>query len=226
METKINLKQEQLNTINRPTYRYNLAAKFFFLMMDLIAGKKTTLSKAKLLEILACIPYREWEIKKYYTTTRKYKKYNQVTQAQSIIEWGREAQDNEYNHLLIIHEKMKEDGEKEAWYLSLPIVFCVVFAYVILSKLVALISIKSAFHFNAQFEDHAEHIYAHFVSDNSQLETQKVTNLFVKKYADFDNWADVFRRIGLDERNHRNNSFFYCGKEEHIVSYIGMPKIK
>ena len=55
------LKKEQQATTNRPRYRYSLAAKVFFLSMDLITGKKITLPKVKLIEILASIPYRSWE---------------------------------------------------------------------------------------------------------------------------------------------------------------------
>jgi len=62
------------------------------------------------------------------------------------------------------------------------------------------------------------------VNDNPEWETQPLTNDLVKKYADVENWADVFRRISLDERDHRNNSFYFCGKPEFIVKYEGMPK--
>jgi hypothetical protein len=34
----------------------------------------------------------------------------------------------------------------------------------------------------------------------------------------------VFKRIGLDERDHMNTSFFFCDNEELIVKYEGMPK--
>ena len=33
--------------------------------MDMLAGKKTTLAKAKLVENLAPIPYRAWETREY-----------------------------------------------------------------------------------------------------------------------------------------------------------------
>lgn len=37
--------------------------------------------------------------------------------------------------------------------------------------------------------------------------------------------AEVFRRIGLDERDHMNNSFVLCGKPEHVVKYEGMSDL-
>lgn len=185
--------------------------------MDLIAGKKHSLSKAKLVEILASIPYREWEIKKYFSLTRNFRNATKIDEANSIIKWSREAQDNEYMHLLIIHEKMKEEGMKDAWYLSSFVVFFIMYSYVFISKILKCVSLKSAFYFNAQFEDHAERVYAEMVKDNPEWETQPLTNELIKKYADVENWADVFRRISLDEREHRNNSFYFCGKPEFIV---------
>ncbi len=222
---EIDLKKEQQASLNRKRYDYTIIARFFFFGMDLLAGKKNTLSKAKLLEVLASVPYREWEMKKYFTITRSFRNAAKVKQAEGIIEWSREAQDNEYMHLRVIHEKMKEENMKDAWYLSPFMVFFIVYTYVFISKLVKYASLRSAFHFNAQFEDHAEHVYAGLVNEHPEWENELLNNELVKIYANVTNWADVFRRIGLDERNHRNNSFYYCGKNEYIVTYDGMPEI-
>ena len=88
-------------------------AKFLFGTLNLVAGKKHSLPKAKLLEILASIPYREWEMKKYVSLSRNFRNATKIDEANAIINWGREAQDNEYMHVLVIHEKMKEDGIKD-----------------------------------------------------------------------------------------------------------------
>ena len=209
----IDLKKEQKASLDRPRYKYSLAAKAFFWSMDLITRKKTTLGKAKLLEMLAGIPYRSWEIRQYGRMTRRYRNQVVVDEAHKIMMWGREAQDNEYWHLRVINEKMKADGVKDPWYLFPLIPFIMVGSYVLLTRLMALICIRSAFRFNAQFEDHAEHVYAQ----------QPVNNKTVKEYADLPTWGDVFRRIGLDERDHMNNSFIFCGKPECVVEYEGMP---
>ena len=50
-----------------------------------------------------------------------------------------------------------------------------------------------------------------------------MTSGLVQQYGAFDSWADVFRRIGLDERNHMNNSFTFAGRPECVVTYQGMP---
>ncbi len=221
----IDLKKEHSLSIHRPRYKYSLAAKIFFGLMDVVTGKKITLSKVKLIETLASIPYRAWEIRQYSRLTRFYRKKELVDRAKKILDWGREAQDNEYWHLLVINEKMKEENMKDAWYLKQPIPALLVFSYVLFSRGLAACNINRAFLFNAEFEDHAEHVYAKFVEDHPEWEEQNVLTKKIKGYGKFENWADVFRRIGLDERDHMNTSFHFYGKPENIVKYDGMPKL-
>ena len=221
----IDLKKEQTASRERLRYPYSFPARFFFWSMDRITGKKTTLAKAKLIEMLASIPYRAWEFRQYARMTRCYKNPDCVQKANDIVMWSREAQDNEYWHLLVIHEKMKQDGIRDPWYLFPMIPFLIIATYVFITRTMALFNIRRAFLFNAEFEDHAEHTYAEFVEDNPQIETEPVNNDKVKAYCSCSNWADVFRRIGLDERDHMNNSFVLCGKPELVVRYEGMPDL-
>lgn len=221
----INLKNEQQATLATSRYNYSLMAKMFFAGMNIVAGRRDDLPKAKLLEILASIPYRVWEVRHYYKLTGKFRNTVKVQKFQTVVNWGREAQDNEYTHLLVIHEKMKEDGIKDKWYLNPFITFFVVLSYVIIARLMAFFSQKRAFLFNAEFENHAELIYAQLVQNNPQWEEQNLKNRLVKEYADVENWADVFRKISLDERDHMNHSFKFCGKPEYIMKYEGMPDV-
>jgi hypothetical protein len=226
-QTKIDLKREQQASLARPRNKYSLAARFFFLSMDWVAGRKTTLAKAKLLEMLASIPYREWEAHQYGRLTRGYRNSGLIQHACRIIRWGREAQDNEYEHLLVIEEKMKVEGLSDPWYLVWPIPWLMVWSYELLARLLAWVSLRRAFLFNAEFEDHAEHVYAQFVVENPAWETQDVHSAYVTAYSrEVDTWADVFRRISLDERDHRNRSFAYGGKRECVVRYEGMPELE
>ena len=164
------LKKEQKASSERPRYRYSLAAKGFFLTIDLITGNKITLPKVKLIETLASIPYRSWETRQYARMTRWYRDRALVHEARKIMEWAREAQDNEYWHLLVANEKMKEDGIKDSWYLFPPVPLLMVGFYAVLMHVMALISIRRAFLFNAEFEDHAEHVYAQFVEEHPEWE--------------------------------------------------------
>jgi hypothetical protein len=155
---------------------------------------------------------------------RRFQDKAYVADAQSVITWARDAQDNELWHLLAVTEKMKADGIKDAWYLTPPIPALVMGAYWIFARLLATVSIKRAFLFNAEFEDHAEHNYAHFVADHPEWDAQLVGSALVAAQGEFDSWGDVFRRVGLDERDHMNHSFRLAGKPEHVVAYAGMPQ--
>ena len=220
METRPpDLKAEQQATLQRARYPYTFLAQVFYYGMDLFAGKATTLSKAKLLEIFAGVPYRAWELRHYGRMTRRYGDRELVRRSWDVIAWAREAQDNEIWHLFVINEKMKAEGEKDAWYLTPPIPALMMRVYWGLVRLMAWLNMDRAFLFNAQFEDHAEHNYAQLVKDHPQWDTQPVTSELVHEYGCFATWGDVFRRIGLDEREHMNHSFGFAGRPEYIVDF-------
>ena len=219
------LKKEQTASSKRPPYRYSLAAKVFFWSMDLFTGTKVTLPKIKLIEILASIPYRSWETRQYTRMTQHYRDRALVQKSSEIMMWAREAQDTEYWHLLVVNEKMKLDGIKDPWYLVPPVPLLMVGFYAAIMHLMAMFSIRRAFLFNAEFEDHAEHVYAQFVEEHPEWEQQPVNDELMKGHLKLPSWADVFRRIGLDERDHMNMSFRFCDKSECVVNYDGMPEI-
>lgn len=219
------LNKEQTASSKRPPYRYSLTAKVFFWSMDLFTGNKTTLPKVKLIEILASIPYRSWETRQYKRMTQHYQNRTLVQESSEIMMWAREAQDTEYWHLLVVNEKMNVDGIKDPWYLVPPVPLLMVGFYAAIMNVMAMISIRRAFLFNAEFEDHAEHVYAQFVEDHPEWEQQPVKNDLMKGHLNLSSWADVFRRIGLDERDHMNMSFRLSGKPECVVDYDGMPEI-
>lgn len=221
----IDLVREQEATLRRPRLTYSLAARLFFLSMDMVTGTRTTLPKAKLIETLAAIPYRAWEHRQYLRMTGGYKDDQLVKGARLLTTWSREAQDNEYWHLLVLEEKMKEDGLADPGYLTAPIPYFMVLFYRLLTWTMALADIRRAFLFNAEFEDHAEHVYAQAVKDHPEWERQPVGSEAVRGYGEFATWADVFRRVGLDERDHRNVSFLAGGKPEEVARYQGMPAV-
>jgi len=191
--------------------------------MDMLTGKKTTLAKAKLVEILAPVPYRAWERRERRRVTRQQGDGELGHEAGAIMRWGKEAQDNEHWHLLLIGEKIREDSAKEPWYLSPPLPSLMVAPYALLTWTMARVGIRRAFLLNAEFEDHAEHTYAQMVQDHPEWEDQPVESAVVQGYGSFRSWADVFRRVGLDERDHMNNSFVFAGRPEHVVEYEGKP---
>ncbi len=222
-QVQIDLKREQQASRVRPRYPYSAAARVFFVSMDMLTGKKTTLAKAKLVEdpgpgAVPCVGEAR-------PCARETSRGDQrlVQEVGAIVRWGREAQDNEHWHLLLIEEKIREDATKQAWYLSPPLPSLMVAPYALLSWTMARVGIRRAILLNAEFEDHAEHTYAQLVEDHPEWEGQPVESTVVQGYGSFRSWADVFRRIGLDERDHRNNSFRFAGLPENVVEYDGMP---
>lgn len=223
-QTEIDLKAEQEASKARLRYQYSLPVRFMVTSMDMVAGRRTSLAKAKLLEILASIPYREWERRGYARMTAAYGEQAVVERARRIAAWGHEAQDNEHWHPRIIHEKMTEDGLRNAWYEARPVAALVVWSYTLMAGMLARISLRQAFLLNAELEDHSEHAYADFVAEHPELESQPVESTVVRQWTDASSWADVFRRMGLDERNHRNQSFVACGRGDLVIRYAGMPE--
>ena len=222
----VDLSKEQQASAARPHYRYSALARFFFRSMDMLAGEEDTLFKARLIEALAPIPYRAWENRQYGRMTGRSADEALVRQARSIAAWGQEAKDNEYQHVTVLNEKLREEGVPDPRYLRPPLPWLMIGSWAVLQWVMSRVDIRRAFLLNAEFEDHSEHVYAQLVQDHPEWQDQPVTSAIVQEYGSFDSWADVFRRIGLDERDHMNNSFVFAGRPEHIVEYEGMPPIR
>lgn len=219
---KVDLRKEQQATLARPHMKYTGMARMLFKAMDAAYGRATVLPKVRLLEVLARIPYQAWETRQYSRLSTQYHRADAVQRAREVIEWGREAQDNEFWHLLVIEARMRRDGVREGWLWQdvAPRVAC--FKYAAFSRLMARLDIRRAFYMNAEFEDHAEHVYMQFVQDHPELDDQKVDCDIAQAHpaGPFETWGDVFRRIALDERDHMNNSLKHCGLSDRIVPYV------
>ena len=223
-EDGIDLKREQQATLARPRYDYSPVTRAMVRGMDAMAGAETTVFKARIVETLAPIPYRAWENHEYGRLSRNYGDDALVREADAVLRWGREAQDTEYQHLRVIGAKLREGGDQGPRRLSRPMPDLMAGSWALMSRTLALASMRRSFLLNAEAEDHAEHYYADLVQAHPEWEELPVTSEAVREYGEFACWADVFRRIGLDERDHRNASFAFAGMPEFIVSYEGMPE--
>jgi hypothetical protein len=223
VDAVIDLQKEQGAALARPRLAYSSATRAAVRGMDAVAGAETTLLKARIVESLAPIPYRAWENREYGRLGRHYGDDALVSRAEELMRWAREAQDKEYLHLRVIAAKLREDGERDPRHLARPVPELMIGSWAVLSRTLARVSIRRAFLLNAEAEDHAEHYYAELVGLHPEWEEQPVTSEVVRGYGSFGCWADVFRRIGLDERDHLNASFAFAGTPERIVSYEGMP---
>lgn len=200
------LKSEQEKTLATPRMRYDLLARLLFLGMDVFYGRARRLSKFKVLEVIARVPYQSWEHVAYIAMTHTYGEPNFARRIFDFVAEARHQQDNEQWHLLILEEMTHRQGVKEGFirYRLLPQLMA--FFYYHISWLLYVIRPGLSYHLNACFEDHAEHEYMEFVRENPALEELPFESVFEKEYGCFATQADLFRRIGLDEREHKEES--------------------
>ena len=200
------LKEEQERTLNTPRRPYGLAARFLFRLMDLVYGKASSLSKFKVLEVVARVPYQAWENIGYVAVTHRYSRPRLARRIFHRVEESRQQQDNEQWHLLILEELIEASGRRESLFRFRVMPQFLAFVYYWQSWILYALSPAWSYRLNADFEDHAEHEYAQFVRDNPPLEHQRIQGEFVDEYGQFDSLADLLRQIGHDERVHKQES--------------------
>ncbi|MBL7115102.1 MAG: hypothetical protein ISS35_04995 [Kiritimatiellae bacterium] len=206
MNTTQQLKLEQEKTLATPRMKYGLLAKFLFVSMDLFYGRKRTLSKFKVLEVIARVPYQAWENVAYAAITRKYGTPDFARRIFDFVTEARHQQDNEQWHLLILQEIVDKEGIRESFFHHRILPKIIAFTYYHASWLLYVICPRLSYTLNAHFEDHAEHEYALLVQENPEWESIPFESMLEKDYGTYANQADLFRRIGLDEREHKELS--------------------
>ncbi len=197
---------EQEKTLASARRRYGLLGKILFVTMDLVYGRKKTMSKFKVLEIIARVPYQSWEHVAYIAMTHTYAKPDFARRIFEFIKESRDQQDNEQWHLLILEEQVQKKGIKENFLLARILPQFIAFFYYHLSWLLYVINPSLSYHLNADFEDHAEHEYMEFVKENPQFEQEPFVSDFTADYGSFTSMANLFRQIGVDERTHKEES--------------------
>lgn len=200
------LKGEQEKTLSVPRRRYSFLARILFLFMVIFYGRRKNLSKFKVLEVIARVPYQAWEHVAYIAMTHTYKSPHFARRIFEFVQESRAQQDNEQWHLLILEELVQKKGMGENFFLYRILPQFMAFFYYHISWLLYVIKPSWSYALNADFEDHAEHEYMEFVRENPNLETELFDSDFKQDYGNFNNLADLFRNIGLDERIHKEES--------------------
>jgi hypothetical protein len=204
--TSAELREEQARTLATPRRRYGPPARLLFALLDLFYGRERSLSKFKVLEVIARVPYQAWENVAYVAVTHRYSKPEFARRIFERVTESRRQQDNEQWHLLILEELVDAQPGRESFvrYRLLPQVLA--FVYSQLSWLLYVVKPAWSYLLNADFEDHAEHEYALFVRENTGLADQRYDGLFADDYGHYESLADLFRQISLDERVHKEES--------------------
>jgi ubiquinol oxidase len=196
----------QDETLATPRRNYGPAARVLFELMDVVYGRTRTLSKFKVLEIVARVPYQAWEQVAYIAITHVFDRTALARRIHDRVNESRAQQDNEQWHLLILEELILRSGQREdvlrLWILPQVIAFL----YYQLSWLLYVLHPTWSYALNADFEDHAEHEYMAFVREHSEFDSQPFDSSFADDYGRFASLADLFRQIGCDERAHKLES--------------------
>lgn len=206
------LKNEQARTLGTSRRGYGFFARVLFIWMDLVYGRRRTLSKFKVLEIIARVPYQAWEQVAYIAMTHTHNWPGFARRVFDFVKEARHQQDNEQWHLLILEELIQKKGVRENFFMFRVLPQFMAFFYYHLSWILYVIKPEWSYALNADFEDHAEHEYMEFVKENAPFETEPFESEFEADYGRFESLADLLRRIGLDEREHKEESIKRAGK--------------
>jgi len=200
------LKREQERTLSTPRLRYSLLARVLFVGMDILYGRRSTLSKFKVLELIARVPYQAWEQVAYAAITHTSSDPDFARRVFDRVRESRRQQDNEQWHLLILAELIVLRGLREGFVRFWLIPQFIAFIYYQIVWLLYVVSPSWGYRLNAEFEDHAEHEYMEFVREHPELEQEPWVSVLSADYGAFKSLADLFRQIGYDERAHKEES--------------------
>jgi len=200
------LMKAQQETLRTPRRHYGLGARVLFALLDGVYGKRRTLSKFKVLELVARVPYQSWEQVAYIAITHTYARTDLARRVFDRVTESRSQQDNEQWHLLILEERIVREGLKEGWVKFTVIPQALAFVYYQLSWLLYVVRPAWSYRLNADFEDHAEHEYATLVTEHPEWDEERFESVFADDYARLASVGDLFRQISYDERVHKDES--------------------
>ncbi len=196
----------QRETLARARRPYGYAARALFGLLDAVYGKERSLSKFRVLELVARVPYQSWEQVAYIAITHTHRRTDLARRIFEQVTRSRSQADNEQWHLLILEEMIAASGVEEPALTSAVVPQVLAFVYSQLSFLLYVARPAWSYRLNADFEDHAEHEYALLVEEHPEWEEQLFTSAFAEDYGRFSSVADLFRQISYDEHIHLHES--------------------
>ncbi len=193
---------------NLPTSFFpRLLAKILFGTVDIIYGKKPSIRKFKVIEVVARVPYQTWEFANYLLTTNFYTNEEKALKFASRGDFGKFAQDNETMHVVVISQICKKE-HRGNWPIHTFIPIVLAYIYFIISTILYLISSKYSYELNYLFENHAYNQYEWFIKDHADdLEKKSLKSKFLDFYGrPAKNQLAFFEAVKNDEIIHRNQS--------------------
>jgi ubiquinol oxidase len=207
----LDLYVEQQNTLKFPRLKPNILLRFLYIFFDCIYGKKRTLAKFLVLGVLARYPYWAWEIGSYKALSRFYSRPNppdetQIAEMLHVISIGRESQDNEACHMMLLADIIRHKEIFLNWFKHSLVLRVLAFNYYFLNRILYFLNPTASFYMNAAFESHAEHEYMRLAEEHPEWEAEAVNSAYFKYYPKQKSLSDLLRRIALDERDQMNQS--------------------
>jgi ubiquinol oxidase len=142
----------QKETLSASRRNYSIPARALFLTLDLVYGKRRTMAKFKVLEIVARVPYQTWEHVAYIAVTHVHQNLGIVKRIQDRIVEARSQQDNELWHLLILQDLIAREGKRESQLKFFWLPQLIAFGYYQFSWLLYVVNPKWSYGLNADFE--------------------------------------------------------------------------
>jgi hypothetical protein len=216
---EVDLKREQEKTLSTPSLPANFILRIMFFTFDVVYGRQRTIPKFIVLEMLARYPYWAWENGGYRALSQLYATCETPCMEKTdallrLIDLGRESQDNEQWHLLLLSDIARQKGIKLRWFHHYLIPRILAFKYDLLSQLLFWLNPRWSFAMNAAFESHAEHQYMLFAKENPQWDQEPVESEYFQHYPRQKTLCDLIRRISLDERDHMYHSLAELEKQK------------
>jgi ubiquinol oxidase len=171
-----------------------------------VYGKPRTLSKFKVLELVARVPYQAWEQVAFIAITHIHTRTGMARRIHDRVATSRAQQDNEMLHLLIIEDLIARSGLSQPRIKFFWLPQAIAFVYYQLSWLLFVVHPRWSYRLNADFEAHAQHEYMAMVAEHPEWEGTSFDSEFDDDFGHFASLADLFRQIGHDERVHKIES--------------------
>jgi len=198
---------ETINTKPHISPSVLLMGQALFLFMDIVYGKKPSLGKFRVLEVVARIPYQSWEAVHYFLTTHLYANERRAIDLFRDSKFARSAQDNETMHVVVITQMCKSEktGTGIVRFYITPLL--IAYLYAVFCLLFYFFTPRKAYELNYIFEDHAREQYAIFLENNGQFKEKLLQSKFMEVYGRANaNYHDFFAGVRDDEINHRDRS--------------------
>jgi hypothetical protein len=200
------LRTAQQQTLAQPRLRYDPVTRLLVATVNLVYGRRASLAKFKVLEVLAPLPYQAWERVAYRAFTRFHRHGAVARRVLDAIAEARAQQDNEAWHLLIMENLLAAQRFKQGVIRFRLLPRLMAGPYRLLCWTLLVIRPAWSYRLNASFEDHAEHEYMTFAASHPELGTRDYDREALVGYGNYESVADLLRQVGHDERVHKLES--------------------